>query len=117
MDGKIKAVQNHPGPQRVDEARSFLGLCGYYRSVIQGFSNIVAPLAKLLRKEQSFHCDAAQEKSFQVHKIPLTNAAVLAFPDYSAPFVLYTDTSATGICAILVQQDDRGKKPSHRLRE
>ncbi len=49
------------------------------------------------------------KKSFQELKKALTNAPVLAFPDYFAPFVLYTDASATGIGAVLMQQNDRGE--------
>ncbi len=45
--------------------------------------------------------------SFQELKRALTNAPVLAFPDYSAPFVKYTDASATGNGVVLLQQDDR----------
>ncbi len=109
MDDKIKGVQNYPRPQSADKVRSFLGLYGYYRSFVNGFSTIASPLTKLLWKEQPFHWDAAHEKSFQELKRALTNAPILAFPDYSAPFVLYTDASATGIGAVLMQPDDRGK--------
>ncbi len=109
MDDKIKAVQNYPRPQSADKVRSFLRLCGYYRSFVKGFSTIASPLTKLLRKEQPFHWDAAKERSFQELKGAFTNAPVLAFPDYSSPFVLYTDASTTGLGAVLMQPDDRGK--------
>ena len=84
-------------------------LCGYYRSFVKGFATIASPLTKLTRKDQPFHWHDSQEKSFQELKRALTNAPILAFPDYSAPFVLYTDASGTGIGAVLMQQDARGK--------
>ena len=47
---KIEAVVNWKSPQNVTEVRSFLGLAGYYRRFMRGFSVIASPLTKLLRK-------------------------------------------------------------------
>ena len=47
---KIEAVVNWKSPRNVTEVRSFLGLAGYYRIFVKGFSVITSPLTKLLRK-------------------------------------------------------------------
>ncbi len=91
---KSKQLKKFPRPQSADKVRSFLGLCGYYRSFVKGFATIASPLTRLLQKEQPFHWHDSQEKNCQEFKRALTNAPVLAFP---------------GIGAVLVQQDDRGK--------
>ncbi len=63
-----------------------------------------------------FHWNAPQDKSFNDLKSALINAPVLAVPDYSVPFSLYTDASALyiyiyiGLGAVLMQPDTRGKK-------
>ncbi len=61
-----------------------------------------------LRKEVLFHWNAPQDKSFQDFKSALINAPALAFPDYSVPFSLYSDASALGFGAVLMQPDARG---------
>ena len=47
----IEAVVNWRPPRNVTEVRSFLGLAGYYRRFVRGFSVITSPLTKLLGKE------------------------------------------------------------------
>jgi len=44
---KIEAVQNWPRPNSATEMRSFLGLAGYYRRFVEGYSSIASPLTKL----------------------------------------------------------------------
>ncbi len=41
---KIEAVKNFPQPRSVENVRSFLGLCDYYRPLISGFAKIASPL-------------------------------------------------------------------------
>ncbi len=57
-----------------------------------------------------FHWNAPQDKSFNDLKSALINAPALAFPNYSVPFSLYTDASALGLDAVLMQPGARGKK-------
>ncbi|XP_017609255.1 uncharacterized mitochondrial protein AtMg00860-like [Gossypium arboreum] len=46
---KIEAVFDWKQPKNVSEIHSFLGLAGYYRHFVEGFSLIVTPLTKLIR--------------------------------------------------------------------
>ena len=51
---KIEAVVNWNPPKNVSEVRSFLGLAGYYRKFVEGFSKIASPLTKLTRKDVKY---------------------------------------------------------------
>jgi hypothetical protein len=52
--GKVKDVLNWMPPTTASEIRSFLGLAGYYRRFIKGFSKIAKPMMKLLEKNKAF---------------------------------------------------------------
>ena len=47
---KIEAIVNWKPPTNVSEVRSFLGLAGYYRKFVKGFSKIATLLTNLLKK-------------------------------------------------------------------
>ena len=51
---KVEAILNWKPPTSVTEIRNFLGLAGYYRKFVEGFSKIAAPLTRLTRKEEPF---------------------------------------------------------------
>ena len=51
---KLKAVMKWERPTNVTEVRSFLGLVGYYRRFVEGFSQITSPLTQLTRKNAKF---------------------------------------------------------------
>ena len=51
---KIEAVVNWKPPRNVTEVRCFLGLAGYYRRFVRGFSVIASLLTKLLKKGIKF---------------------------------------------------------------
>ena len=59
-------------PTNVTKVRSFLGLVGYYRKFVEGFSKIATPLTKLTRKEEKFIWSEACQNSFDELKQRLT---------------------------------------------
>ncbi|GAB2286684.1 hypothetical protein Dimus_039788 [Dionaea muscipula] len=61
---KINAVERWLRPTTVAEIRSFLGLAGYYRRFVEGFSAIALPLTSLTRKGVNFVRTKTCERSF-----------------------------------------------------
>ena len=100
---KIEAVLNWEVPKIVTEVRSFLGMAGYYRRFVERFSIIVAPLTKLLRKNNPFQWNEACQKSFDELKHCLTSAPVLSIPTGTGGFVIYSDASYQGLGCVLMQ--------------
>lgn len=102
---KVSAVRDWSAPKTVRQVRSFLGFVGYYRRFIKNFSKIAKPLNQLLSGtgrprgrgsptiEWSSECGAA----FQKLKQELLQAPILAYADFTKPFVLYTDASNLGL--------------------
>ncbi|XP_073119964.1 uncharacterized protein [Henckelia pumila] len=102
---KVEAVRNWAAPKNATEIQSFLGLAGYYRRFIQDFSKIALPLTSLTRKGVKFVWSEQCEKSFTELKERLISAPVLAIPEGTGLFVVYTDASKSGLGAVLMQDD------------
>ena len=102
---KIEVVVNWKPPKNMSEVRSFLGLAGYYRKFVEGFSKIAAPLTKLTRKDVKYEWVDACQQSFEELKGRLTSAPVLALPNGRDGFVVYSDASQQGLGCVLMQND------------
>jgi hypothetical protein len=62
---KVQDVLSWNTPTCVDDIQSFVGLAGYYRRFIEGFSKISKPMTELLGKDMKFNWTLACEASFQ----------------------------------------------------
>ena len=100
---KIEAVVNWKSPQNVTEVRSFLGLAGYYRRFVRGFSVIASSLTKLLRKGIKFEWTDKCQNSFDQLKGMLVEAPVLTQPTSGKEYTLYSDASCIGLGCVLMQ--------------
>ncbi|GAU38281.1 hypothetical protein TSUD_119620 [Trifolium subterraneum] len=111
---KVSAVLQWEAPKSVTEVRSFLGLAGYYRRFIEGFSRIALPLTQLTRKGQPYIWNKTCEENFQELKQKLTSAPVLTLPDSNDSFVVYCDASKMGLGGVLMQ---KGKVVAYASRQ
>ena len=84
------------------EIRSFLGLVGYYRRFIEGFSKIALPLTRLTHKWVKFEWSNDCKRSFQELKNRLVTAPILTISSSSGGFVVYKDASRQGLGCVLM---------------
>ena len=101
---KIEVVVEWKPPRNVTEVRSFLGLAGYYRRFVKGFSMIAAPMTSLLQKNVKFECDEECQRSFDKMKAFLTEASVLTQPTCGKEYVIFSDASLNGLGCVLMQE-------------
>ncbi|KAL5840126.1 hypothetical protein ACOSQ4_012734 [Xanthoceras sorbifolium] len=111
---KIEAIVEWKPPKNVAEVRSFLGLAGYYRRFVKGFSSIASPLTKLLHKNVRFDWTDRCQAAFDRLKTMLVEAPVLMQPVSGKDFVIYSDASHYGLGCVLMQE---GKVVSYASRQ
>jgi hypothetical protein len=99
------------------DIRSFLGLAGYYRRFIEGFSKISKLMTELLENGKTFEWTPRHEASFQELKKRLTMALVLTIPDMEKPFSIYCDVSGQGLGCVLMQDGHVVAYASRQLRK
>jgi hypothetical protein len=88
---KVQDVLSWKAPTSVSDIQSFLGLAGYYRRFIEGFSKISKPM--MVEKDKQFKWTRTCESSFQELKKRLTTTPVLVMPDMEKPLSIYCDVS------------------------
>ena len=108
---KTEAIAAYPRPRNEKELRGFPGFANYYRRFVKDFSKIAEPLFLLTRKNHKFLWTNDQDRAFVQLKQKLTSAPVLAIPDFSCPFELYTDASGLGMGSVLSQRKDGVERP------
>ena len=119
---KQEVVANWQPPTTIADLRSFLGFASYYRRFVEGFAKLAAPLHKLVaelagRKSRGMvrivaeHWSDECHRNFEALKTKLTTAPVLAYANFSLPFILEVDVSYGGLGAVLSQEQNGKVRP------
>jgi hypothetical protein len=101
---KIEEIVAWSIPTIVTGIRSFLGLAGYYRRFIEGFSKITKPMTSLLEKGREFKWDEKCQESFDQLKKRLMSPPVLVMLDLQKGFDIYYDACGQGLEGVLMQE-------------
>ena len=115
---KIEAILAIDPPTNVKELRRFLGMVQYYRDMWMRRSEMLAPLTDLVgecgqtkatkakgTKKAPWHWDEIHQQAFDLVKTTIARDVVLAYPDYSEKFEIYTDASNSQIGSVITQNN------------
>ncbi|SGY78585.1 BQ5605_C008g04896 [Microbotryum silenes-dioicae] len=108
---KVKAITSWPTPTSLKELQQFLGFCNFYRRFIEGYSRVIAPLTRLLKKNTPFLLDSAALSSLDRLKQIFTSGAILCHFNPLLPSIIETDASDFAISGILSQVTDGHLRP------
>ena len=100
---KIEVVVEWKPPGNVIEVRSFLGLAGYYRRFVKGFSMTAAPMMRLLQRNVKYKWSEKFQRSFKKLKEFLTEAPVFTQPTCGKEYVIFSDASLNRLGCVLMQ--------------
>ena len=120
-DDHVKAIKDWPLPKYKTDARSFLGVTGYYRRHVARYSELAKPWTAVVGKSADPNEEKAALKvtpemvqSFEALKKALTSAPVLGYPYFKGPkagrFCLDTDFSRNQVGAVLSQRQGPNKE-------
>jgi hypothetical protein len=100
---KIRSIMEWPTPKDVSNIRSFMGLAGYYRISIKGFSKIGCPITSLHKKGYKFTWTEECEERFQSMEHLLTHAPMLKIVDPKNEFLVWIDAYKEGLGGVFMQ--------------
>jgi hypothetical protein len=81
-----------------------MGITGYYRRFIEGFSKLAYPITSLQKKGTKFKWTEKCQESFEKLKQLLTTTPILKVADPHKDFVVCTDASKEGLGGVLMQE-------------
>ena len=115
---KVEAILRLTPPTNVKTLRKFLGLIQYYRDLWEGRSEVLAPLTDLVgecgetkttrakgTKKTPWHWDDIHQQAFENCKNIIAREVILAYPDFSEVFEIYTDASSRQLGAVITQNN------------
>jgi hypothetical protein len=118
QSNKVQAILGFKPPTGVKQLRHFLGMVQYYCDLWARWSNMLAPLTSLVgechqtkttkakgAKKLPWHWDEIHQRAFNLVKATIAKDVVLAYPDYSKVFEIYTDASSKQLGAVITQDN------------
>ena len=113
---KIKEIKECPVPKGITDVRSFMGIIGYYRRFIEGFSRIANPITSLQKKGKKSEWSQKCEDSFKKLKTLLTTAPILRVADPNKDFIVCTEACNDGLGGVLTQEGHAIAYESRKLK-
>ena len=101
----MEAIRRLNPPMNKRQLRRFLGMINYYRDMWRRRSHILAPLTALQSNTVKWQWNTEEQSAFDEIKRIIQRETILAFPDFSKPFHLHTDSSCVQLGSVITQSD------------
>jgi hypothetical protein len=118
QSNKVQAIFPIKLPTGVKQLRHFLGMVQHYCDLWARLRDMLAPLTSLVgecgqtkttkakrTKKVPWHWNKVHQRAFNHVKATTAKDVVLACPDYSKVFEMYTDASSKQLGAVITQDD------------
>jgi ribonuclease HI len=105
---RVEAIQTLVVPRNIKEIQSFLGKINFLRRFIPNFAEIVKLITDMLRKNSEVKWTTEAKASFDHIKKVISEAPVLASPDYLKEFFIFSFASEHTLAAVLLQKNEEG---------
>jgi hypothetical protein len=103
---KVKSIEAFKAPENVTQARSFIGMCNFFRRYIKGFSSIAKPIHDTIKVNQPFVWTEEAQRAMDELKTRLMSPPVLVHYDQESEPIIRCDASGYGLGAVLMQKSD-----------
>jgi hypothetical protein len=114
----VQAILAIQLPTNVKHLRHFLGMVQYYRDLWARWSKMLAPLTSLVgecsqtkvtrakeARKVPWHWNEVHQRAFDHVKATIAREVVLAYPDYSKVFEIYTNAWSKQLGAVITQEN------------
>lgn len=111
---KVAAILALKPPTNVKQLRRTLGIVQYYRDLWEKRTDLLAPLTDLVgecgttkkkRKAAPWRWEAEHDEAFSRIKEVIARDVILAYPDFTKKFVIYTDASTRQLGGVITQDN------------
>jgi hypothetical protein len=105
---RVEAIDTINIPRNVKEIQSFLGKIIFLRRFIPNFVEIVKLITYMLKKNNKVKWTTEDKASFARIKKVISEALVLASPDYLKDFLIFLFASEHTLATVLLQKNEEG---------
>jgi hypothetical protein len=105
---RVEAIETLVIPRNVKEIQSFLGKINFLRRFVPNFAEIVKLITDMLKKNSEVKWTTEARASFDHIKKVISEAPVLASPNYLKEFFIFSFASEHTLAAVLLQKNEEG---------
>jgi hypothetical protein len=99
---RVCAIQKFEIPRNKKVIQSFIGKINFLRHFVPNFAEILKPITNMFNKDAVIKWSLEKKSSFQIIKKDLVEATILASPDYTKEFFIFSFSSVETIDVVLL---------------